>query len=149
MFRLERTDAKSIQFQDLVKALDAGLAIVDGDDHEFYHQFNGIDNIQYVVLGYVDHQAVACGAIKKFNAEYMEVKRMYVKPAYRGNAYALDLLKELEQWSRAVGYTHCILETGRKQTAAINLYEKADYEYIDNYDQYAGVKNSLCFRKKL
>ena len=44
--------------------LDAELAIRDGDDHAFYHQFNGIDHLDHVVLCFENEKAVACGAFK-------------------------------------------------------------------------------------
>ena len=149
MLRLVRTNAKDIHFHKLVKALDANLAITDGEDHAFYNQYNGIENIHHVVLGYLEEVPIACGAIKKYSEEYMEVKRMFVVADYRGKAYGKVILDELEQWSRELGYTHCILETGHKQPAAISLYKKAGYEITKNYGQYAGVENSICFRKKV
>lgn len=147
MLKLIRTNNENLQFQKLVEALDADLAISDGEDHAFYNQYNGLENIKHVVLGIIDKQTVACGAIKKYNHECMEVKRMYVQPAYRGNGYAVDVLNELEFWTGELGYTHCILETGIKQPAAIRLYEKTGYVRIENYGQYTGVENSLCFKK--
>ena len=149
MLRLERTNASNTDFIALVKLLDKELAITDGDDHDFYHQFNGIENIHYVVLGYIENKPVACGAIKKYDAEYMEVKRMYVLPGSRGNSYAVEILTYLEEWARELGFQYCILETGINQKAAIRLYHKAAYSIIENYGQYAGVPNSFCFKKNL
>jgi GNAT superfamily N-acetyltransferase len=149
MLKLVRTDNGNLQFQNLVKALDADLAISDGEDHEFYNQYNGIENINHVIVGYINQQAVACGAIKKFSADSMEMKRMYVHPDYRGKEYAVAVLNELEIWSLELGFTYCVLETGVNQAAAIRLYQKTGYERIDNYGQYTGVANSFCFRKKV
>ena len=149
MIRFERTDSSNAQFLDLVKLLDADLAISDGDEHDFYHQYNGLDNIKHVILAYYDDLPIGCGAIKYYDDSTAEVKRMYILPAYRGRQYALHLLKELEAWANALGYTSCILETGKKQPAAIRLYTKAQYHITENYGQYAGVDNSICFRKDL
>ncbi len=147
MLTLVRTNKDNPDFHQLVTALDADLAITDGEDHTFYNQFNGIENIKYVVLGYIDRQAIACGAIKKYSPTQMEVKRMYVNPDHRGKAYAGIILNELEAWSADLGYSYCILETGINQTPAIKLYLKAGYERTENYGQYIGIANSLCFRK--
>ena len=38
---LKHCDNSSLDFQALVTKLDAELAIRDGEDHAFYHQFNG------------------------------------------------------------------------------------------------------------
>lgn len=47
---LLRTNQEDTRFQELVKQLDAELAIRDGKDHAFYHQFNGIALLDHVVL---------------------------------------------------------------------------------------------------
>lgn len=133
----------------LVSALDKDLAKRDGDDHSFYQQFNSIDALRYAVVAYSDKAPVGCGAIKEFDANSMEVKRMYVMPEFRCKGMASKLLHELEEWTLALGYTKCVLETGKRQPEAIALYTKNGYTIISNYGQYTGVDNSVCFRKAL
>ncbi len=41
-------------FINLVKELDAYLKITDGDDHDFYNQYNNIDVLKHVVVVYID-----------------------------------------------------------------------------------------------
>ena len=147
MIEIERTDASNPQFKALVKLLDAELAVLDGEDHSFYDQFNQLDTIKNVVLGYENGQAIACGAIKKYDDQAMEVKRMYSLPSARGHGVATVLLEALETWALELGFSQCILETGIKQPEAIRLYEKNGYHRIPNYGQYAGVETSLCFEK--
>ena len=147
--KLLRTDSKNTDFINLVSHLDADLAIKDGDDHAFYHQFNSIDTIKYAVVAYKNDQPVGCGAIKEFSNEAVEVKRMFVFPEYRGSGIASKILAELEEWARMLGYTSCVLETGQKQVEALALYQKRGYKRVPNYGQYAGVENSLCFEKKV
>tara|TARA_B100000949_G_scaffold185442_1_gene167439 strand:+ start:314 stop:769 length:456 start_codon:yes stop_codon:yes gene_type:complete len=149
MIQLIRTNSQNQDFIALVTKLDAGLAITDGDEHAFYDQFNKIDAIKYVIVAYQDKIAVGCGAIKEYEAQTMEVKRMYVDPNFRGNGIASTILNELEKWSREMSYNKCILETGKRQVEAIALYRKNDYLKIANYGQYTGVLNSLCFEKNL
>ena len=149
MIEIERTDASNPQFKALVKLLDAELAVRDGEDHSFYDQFNQLDTIKNVVLGYENGQAIACGAIKKYDDQAMEVKRMYSLPSARGHGVATVLLEALETWALELGFSQCILETGIKQPEAIRLYEKNGYHRIPNYGQYAGVETSLCFEKQL
>jgi len=149
MFSLLKKDTSNKDFKSLIQALDAELAIRDGADHAFYNQFNGIADIKYALVGYVDGQPVACGAIKKFDEQSMEVKRMFVSKAHRGNGYAMTILVGLQSWAKDLGFQKCILETGKKQHEAIGLYHKANFKIIDNYGQYIGMKNSVCFSKDL
>jgi putative acetyltransferase len=149
MFRVIRTDSTHLDFILLVKNLDQYLAVVDGDDHAFYHQYNGIDILNCVVLVYENDLAVGCGAIKPYSHSIAEVKRMWTSPEVRGRGIAKMVLAELENWSKELTFNSCILETGIKQVEAISLYYSYGYSLIENYGQYAGVANSLCFEKKI
>ena len=147
MIHIIRTNSDNADFIILVKFLDEDLAIRDGEDHSFYAQYNKIDKIKYVVVAYENDHPVACGAIKEFDQNTMEVKRMYTLPVWRGKGIASDVLRELESWAAELSYKKCILETGKKQPEAIALYKKNGYGIIPNYGQYTGVDNSLCFEK--
>ena len=138
-----------MDFQELVTELDIDLTIRDGEEHMFYAQFNKTDDIKHAVVAYVGDMPVGCGALKEFSNDTMEVKRMFVRIDKRGNGIASGMLRELEAWSRELGYKNCVLETGKKQPEAIRLYEKNLYSRIPNYGQYKGVENSICFEKKL
>ncbi|SIS65792.1 Ribosomal protein S18 acetylase RimI [Zobellia uliginosa] len=149
MLRIERTTHKNEHFSGLVAQLDTYLSHTDGDEHDFYHQYNGIEHLNQVVIAYLDNTAVGCGAIKEFDTDSAEVKRMYVSPKTRGQGLATLLLKELEKWASELGYKSCILETGKRQPEAIALYTKNNYKTIPNYGQYIGMENSVCFKKDL
>ncbi len=149
MIRLVRTNAKNQDFLELLKQLDAYLEEMDGDEHPFYDQYNQLDGILQVVVAYEDAEAVGCGALKEFDPQTMEIKRMYTAPHGRGKGVASGILTELEQWAAALGFERCILETGVKQREAIGLYHKNRYVLIPNYGPYASAENSLCFEKKL
>jgi putative acetyltransferase len=92
-----RTDSENPYFIELVKLLDADLASKDGADHSFYAQYNKIDKIKYAVVAYIENIPVACGAIKQFTPESMEVKRMFTAPDQRGKGLATHILTELEK----------------------------------------------------
>ncbi|KFE99460.1 GNAT family acetyltransferase [Chryseobacterium formosense] len=144
-----RTTSDNLDFQNLVRKLDAYLALMDGEDHAFYDQFNKIDALKNCIVVFKDDKAVACGAIKPLNENSMEVKRMFTLPEYRGNGFAVVILEELEKWAKESEYEKTVLETGKLQLEAVALYKKCGYEIIPNYGQYIGVENSICFEKSL
>lgn len=146
--KLLRTNSENQDFIQLVKMLDEYLAYVDGDDHAFYDQFNKIDALQHCIVIFEDENPVGCGAIKPYDKTSAELKRMFVIPEFRGKGYASKIVSELERWAKELGYEKVILETGINQLDAIRLYEKT-YERMENYGQYKGVENSLCFIKEL
>lgn len=144
-----RTNSDNPDFRQLVTLLDAYLAEMDGDEHAFYHQYNHIDTLKQVVVAYADGKPAGCGAIKPFSDAEMEVKRMYVLPEFRGQGIAKGILTELENWAAALGYSSCVLETGKRQVEAVGLYPKCGYEVTPNYGQYIGMDNSVCMKKAL
>lgn len=149
MITIKRTNSDDSDFQNLVRELDKELAIRDGDEHDYYAQFNKIDAIKHVVVAYENEEPVGCGAIKSFDENSMEVKRMFVPEDKRSKGTASIVLKELEVWANELGFPKCVLETGYKQPEAIRLYEKNGYAKIPNYGQYIGMDNSVCFEKVL
>lgn len=149
MYNYYRTNSSNDDFIHLVRELDAELSEKDGDDHSFYDQFNKIDNISHVIVAYDNNHPIACGAIKEFDKETMEVKRMYTDPAYRGKGIATKILAELEKWATELSFKKCVLETGKRQPEAISVYQHNGYSIIQNYGQYIGVENSVCFEKQL
>lgn len=147
--KLIRTTSDNPDFQKLVAALDAYLRILDGDEHEFYAQFNKTNLLKNALICYENEIAAGIGAYKEYDAETIEIKRMFTLPEYRGKGIAKAILTELENWANEEQYSISILETGFMQKDAIHLYTKLGYEIIDNFGQYIGVENSICMKKNI
>ena len=149
MTNIKRTNSDDIDFINLVALLDQDLAIRDGEDHAFYNQFNKTDKIKHTIVYYENDIPVGCGAFREKEIGKTEIKRMYVHPDHRKKGIASAILKELEIWAKEVGYTYTILETGKNQPEAINLYQKQEYTIIPNYPPYEQMDNSVCMKKTL
>ncbi|WP_395065999.1 GNAT family N-acetyltransferase [Flavobacterium sp.] len=149
MITVTRTTSDNQDFEKLVIALDAYLAILDGEDHAFYAQFNKTNLLKNAVIAYENQIAVGIGAYKEYDSETVEMKRMYTLPEFRGKGIASKILTELELWAKEENYKIAVLETGFLQTDAISLYKKLGYVSTENYGQYIGVENSVCMKKSL
>lgn len=149
MIKLLRTDSGNKDFVELVRRLDADLAARNGNDNAFYSQYNKIDKIKQAVVAYDDDLPIGCGAIKAFDNNSMEVKRMYTSPSHRGKGIAQKVLAELEAWTAELSYNNCVLETGTMNPEALALYRKCGYSIIPNYGQYVGIEKSICMSKAL
>ena len=101
------------------------------------------------VVAYADGHAVGCGALRPFDDDIAEVKRMYTVPAWRGRGVAAAVLAELERQARAFGYPIMRLETGDRQPGAIRLYERSGYRHIPPFGPYVAWDDSVCFEKPL
>lgn len=144
---IKRTTSQNEDFQKLVSSLDQTLRIADGDEHQFYAQFNKIDAIKNVVVIYENNVAIGCGAFKEYDSKTVEIKRMFVLPDSRGKGVAKLILKELEHWATELNYSEFVLETGKSFLSAIAFYKKAGYIIIPNYGQYIDAVNSICMKK--
>lgn len=81
--------------------------------------------------------------------EDLELKRMYVIPAYRGGGVAVALLKAAEDAARRLGVTRIILQTGDRQPEAVRLYERQGYRPIPVFPPYEELWFSRCYAKAL
>ncbi|MGW5579875.1 GNAT family N-acetyltransferase [Micromonospora chokoriensis] len=106
------------------------------------------DDVRYLAV-VVNGRAVACGGLQALDAETGEVKRIYVRPAYRGRGIARQLLAALEECAFRQGHSVVCLETGTYLPAAIGLYTSCGYEPIPVYGEYVDNPYSVCFAKRL
>ena len=149
MIEIKRTSSSETDFQHLVSELDWELSTRNGETNEFFAQYNKIDQIKHVIIATIDDKPVGCGAMKAYDSDTMEIKRMFVPIEMRGKGIAVHILKNLEKWAKEMNYSKCILETGNKMPEAIRLYEKSNYKVVPNYGQYNGIEDSICFEKHL
>ncbi|AZB35294.1 GNAT family N-acetyltransferase [Chryseobacterium bernardetii] len=146
---IHRTDSHSSDFKNLVKSLDATLAHHNGDNDDFFAQFNKIDTIKNCIVAYIDEVPAACGAFKELSEDTVEIKRMFTNPEFRKRGLGSSIVGELENWAKELGYKKAVLETSKDLTNAISVYEKSGFKRIPNYGQYVGVDSSVCFEKRL
>jgi putative acetyltransferase len=100
------------------------------------------------VVARIDGVAVGCGALRRM-AGYGEIKRMYVRPAYRGQGISRHVLQRLEEEAARDRLRLLRLETGALSYAAIGLYEAAGYLRIAPFGEYTENGVSVCFEKRL
>ena len=127
MIKIVKTNSENSHFIGLVNQLDVYLKVIDGDEHDFYSQFNAIDSLKHTVVAYLNDTPISCGAFKEFNKNSVEIKRMFTHPDARGEGIASKVLQALEHWAKELGYTTCVLETGIRQEEAVQFYKKSNY----------------------
>jgi len=92
---------------------------------------------------------VGCGGIKLFGAEYAELKRMYVRPQFRGLGFAKLLIDHLAAYAYGRGVALLRLETGIYQQEAVGLYKRMGFQPIPPFGAYKVDPLSLFFEKQL
>ena len=110
--------------------------------------------VEFFVL-FEDEAPAACGGVqffddpKRADEGYGEIKRMYVRPGFRGRGYAKQMLKHLEELATASGFSKVRLETGISQPEAIGLYERNGYYKIPPFGDYWDDPLSFFYEKTL
>ncbi len=101
------------------------------------------------VVAWNEGEPAACGALRRYDADRVEIKRMYVAPHHRRRGLSRALLTFLEAEATRRGFARLMIETGDKQPEAVALYESAGYEHIAAFGPYIGNPWSVCFAKAL
>ena len=106
------------------------------------------EGVAFFVLRSHDARA-ACGGVKLVDAQYGELKRMYVRPQFRGSGFGMLLVNHLADYALANGIDLLRLETGIHQRAAIRMYERMGFQRIERFGEYKADPLSLFFEKHL
>jgi putative acetyltransferase len=96
-----------------------------------------------------DETPAGCGGVKLFGTEYGEIKRMYIRPQFRGLGLAKLLLNQLADYARQQGVPLLRLETGIHQREAIGLYERFGFQRIPPFGPYQEDPLSLFYEKAI
>jgi putative acetyltransferase len=106
------------------------------------------EEVAFFVLRY-DGAPAGCGGVKLFGTEYGEVKRIFVRPQYRGKGFSKLIMEHLAGYVRERGIPILRLETGIYQPEAIGLYEGLGYRRIGPFGEYKDDPLSIYFEKEI
>ncbi|MEO7664331.1 MAG: GNAT family N-acetyltransferase [Candidatus Limnocylindrales bacterium] len=98
-------------------------------------------------VGRIDGEPAACGGILLVPGEYAEVKRMYVRPAFRGRGVGRAILEQLAAHALENGLPVVRLETGIHQADAIAMYERAGFRQVPPFGPYRDDPLSRCYER--
>ncbi len=101
------------------------------------------------VLAYQGEDAIACGAFRELDARTCEVHRVFVLREYRRQGVARGILSHLHEEARRMGYELMRLETGTRQLAAMELYERFGFSKIRPFGEHVGDPASVCYELRI
>jgi putative acetyltransferase len=139
---------------ELIAELDAHLAprCPPSSRHAFSVDRLLAEGVDFFVLR-SDGMPAACGGIlfvEDDDAPYGEVKRMYVRPEFRGQGFGKRVLDRLAEHAVEQGVPLLRLETGIHQVEAIGLYERYGFYRTGAFGPYDEDESlSLYFEKRL
>lgn len=146
-----RTDGKNKDFVENCAMLDEDLDRRVGKKikRDKYSKYNKLDNIKEALVVYEDGKLIGGGAIREYAESDVELKRVFVHPAYQGRGIGTRLVSMLMDWAKELGYGRMLLETGELLAESCAVYRKLGFEVIPNYGPYADMPESLCMARKL
>ncbi|MEM7343044.1 MAG: GNAT family N-acetyltransferase [Chloroflexota bacterium] len=140
---------------DAIRLIDELTETLSGDyppEHSFGYSVQKLieQNVQFYVIR-VDGEPAGCGGVQIYEDEppYGELKRMYVRPGYRGLGLAKTLLRQLEAFTREAGVNILRLETGTLQTEAIGLYKKWGFVEVGPFGEYTATPSNIFYEMQL
>jgi putative acetyltransferase len=136
---------------ELCAAQRAEISARYGGGLEAGHPPSAADIAMFVVAYDDAGTPIGCGGFRDLRDEQptVEVKRMYVRPNYRGRKIGQLILRDLEIRARQRGAVRVRLETGTLLPEALRLYEGAGYQRIPNFGDYVDDEGSLCYERTL
>jgi ribosomal protein S18 acetylase RimI-like enzyme len=111
---------------------------------EFLEEFTKVKPPQGII--YVieeDQNVIGMGAITTLEEGIGEIKRMYIRPQYRGKGLGKEMLGKLVERGKTFGFTKIRLETADFFEVARHLYQSIGFEDIE---EYLGGEVSLSLR---
>jgi len=87
-----------------------------------------------LLLAYVDDELIGCIALRKLDERICEMKRLFLRPNYRGKGYGRTMIENLIEQARDIGYQRMWLDSlPGKMDAAISLYREFGFKDIPAY----------------
>jgi putative acetyltransferase len=99
-----------------------------------------------LILAYKNDALAGCAGIRRLDDDTGELKRMYVRPEFRGLSLGKELLEKAIQAANALGYRKLRLDTLASMTTARRLYEASGFEAIEAY-YYNPIKDVIYMEK--
>src|SRR4026209_628009 len=144
----ERPDSKEASA--LIEELEAHLASLYPSESRHGYSVDNLlrEGVAFFVIR-VDSASAGCGGVKLIDNSYGEIKRMYIRPEFRGRGLGKLMLGHLTDYARSRGIEMLRLETGIYQQEAIGLYERAGFKSVPPFGEYKPDPNSLFFEKEI
>ena len=134
--------------------------LIDRVQQEYVTRYGGPDGAEVdpaeflppeglFLVAEVDGVPAGCGAWRVYPPGGVEIKRVYVEPAFRRRGLAQAIMAELERTAAQAGHRAVVLNTGNRQPEALALYADLGYVPVPGYGVYACSPGAVFLGKDL
>ena len=99
-------------------------------------------------VAFFDGELAGCIALKKIDDEKSEMKRLYVRPEFRGKHIGSILAQKIINEAKEIGYKSILLDTFPFLTSAIQMYKNMGFYEIEQYND-SPMKDAVYLRLDL
>lgn len=99
-------------------------------------------------IAYYDNKAAGCIALRKFENDGCEMKRLFVRPEYRHLKIGKKLVDKIIEDARELKYKYMVLDTLSNLHEAVSLYRKSGFQEVEAYYENP-LDNVLYFKLDL
>jgi len=96
----------------------------------------------------IDEEIAGCIALRRFDKTRCEMKRLYIRPQYRGHHCGQLLVEKIIQEAKIIGYEEMVLDTLSSLTSAVSLYQRNGFIEVSSYYDNP-LQDVLYFKLKL
>lgn len=141
-----RCGGNNKDFIENCRLLDADLDLRVGKiiKRDKYAQYNLTDKINEAIVVYRDNHPIGGGAIRPYDENTVELKRVFIIPAEQGKGIGKELVSKLIEWAKELGYRKMILETEQAIEMGVDAASGCIVNIllldIDSYEEKYGKK---------
>lgn len=85
-------------------------------------------------LALADDRPAGCVGLARNDDDYCEIKRLYIRPEYRGQHLSHILINRIIEDAGSLGYKHMRLDTFPFMDTAVRIYRKYGFYNIERYN---------------
>ncbi len=99
-------------------------------------------------IAYINHKPAGCIGLRSIDDTTCEIKRLYVRPEFRGHRLGIRLMDQVVMDARMIGYHYMVLDTLPYLASAIAMYQRYGFYEIPPYNN-SPMKYSIFMRYDL
>lgn len=114
-----------------------------GEHRKYYTPYSSAEHIGRAWIVYVDGRPAGCAAYRERGGGTGELKRVFIRPGYRGRGISKELVKTVEDYARGQGCHTLALDTNSVLEPAVTLYRHAGYRVVFREGEYIRMEKEI------